>query len=81
LVVIADTYYPGWRAWVDGAPSPIYPANLSFRAVAVAAGVHVIDLRYQPTAFSYGAALSSLTVLACILLLRRSLKAVGEGVH
>ena len=33
---IADTYYPGWQATVNGDAAPIYPANVLFRAVAIA---------------------------------------------
>jgi hypothetical protein len=64
LLVIADTYYPGWRAWVDGEETPIYPANLLFRAVHLAAGTHTVVLRYQPLSFRLGMAVSAAAWLA-----------------
>jgi hypothetical protein len=67
-VVIADTYYPGWRASVDGADAPIHPADLMFRAVAVPAGAHVVELRYQPTSFRVGLFVAAGALLAIGLL-------------
>jgi len=71
-VVLADTYYPGWRATVDDAPATIYAANGLFRAVFVADGVHRVAFRYEPRAVYRGGFVSALTlVLAAVLALRR----------
>ena len=35
ILVLSDTYYPGWRAFVDGVERPILRANHVFRAVEV----------------------------------------------
>lgn len=67
-VVIADTWYPGWRAEVDGEHAPIHPANLAFRAVPVEAGSHRLELRYRPTSFRVGAALFAFACIACAVL-------------
>jgi len=63
FVVIADTYYPGWNAWIDGVPATIYPANLLFRAVPVPAGTHTLDLRYEPISFRYGLGLAVVAMI------------------
>jgi hypothetical protein len=65
-VVLADTYYPGWAAYVDGRPATILPANYAFRAVAVAAGTHTIEFFYQPRSFLVGATSSVLCLLVLI---------------
>jgi hypothetical protein len=57
-VVLADTYYPGWVASVDGEPAAILPANHAFRAVAVAAGEHTVRFEYRPRSFQLGLLLS-----------------------
>jgi hypothetical protein len=48
LVVLAETWYPGWEALVDGQPTPIHTANMAFRAVEVGAGEHELRFRYRP---------------------------------
>lgn len=63
-VVMVDAYDPGWRARVDGRETPVLRANVAFRAVAVGAGRHSVELRYRPRALLVGSALTALTVLA-----------------
>lgn len=47
-LLLKDAYYPGWIATIDGEPTPIYRANVMFRAVWVPAGVHEIVFEYRP---------------------------------
>ena len=61
-LVFADTYYPGWQARIDGAPTPIYRANGLFRAVSVHAGTQTVEFLYRPISF-YAGALTSLLLL------------------
>ncbi|HOT50236.1 MAG TPA: YfhO family protein, partial [Candidatus Hydrogenedentes bacterium] len=58
IVVLADTYDPGWKATMDGTPCPILRANGLFRGVAAPAGSHEIVFSYRPWPFFTGAALS-----------------------
>jgi hypothetical protein len=72
FVVIADTYYPGWTASIDGAPTTIFPADLLFRAVYVPAGTHTVELRYQPASLFYGVLVSAGAVFVCgVLIIQR----------
>jgi hypothetical protein len=65
LVVIAQAYYPAWKAYVDNRPAQIWRANYAFQAVQVPAGRHQIQLRYEDKPLLIGAALSSLGLVAC----------------
>ncbi|MCS7071968.1 MAG: YfhO family protein, partial [Anaerolinea sp.] len=47
-LVLADTAYPGWKAYVNGALTPIERANLAFRAVQIPAGESVVRFVYEP---------------------------------
>ncbi len=69
-LVLADTDYPGWSASVDGAATPIYRANLNFRAVQVSAGLHEIDFEYRPEWLLPGALVSAVSLLVALLLYR-----------
>jgi uncharacterized membrane protein YfhO len=64
LLVVAESWYPGWRATLDGEPVGILRANYLSQGVVVPAGEHTVDLRYTPGAFIYGAWISALSALA-----------------
>ena len=65
-VVIAQAFYPAWKAYVDGKPTKILPANHAFQAVEVPAGQHRVELRYEDRAFEAGAVGSGLTLAGCL---------------
>jgi len=71
LVVLSDTYYPGWQAYVDGARVPIVRANYFVRGVYVRAGDRRIVFRYRPLSYRVGALLSFLTAGAMLLVMIR----------
>lgn len=58
MLVLSDTHYPGWKAWVDDREAPIHRANAAFRAVSVPPGEHVVRFVYRPASFMLGLALS-----------------------
>jgi hypothetical protein len=66
LVVIAQSFYHDWHAYVDGKPVPILPANYAFQALQVPAGRHTITLRYEDWMFRLGATISVLTLMGCV---------------
>ena len=73
ILVVADTFYPGWNATVDGQSTPIYRANLAFRAVIVPAGRHTVTMTYDPASLRIGMLVSGASILALALI-------VGVGV-
>jgi len=61
-LVLADTWYPGWQAQVDGRPTDILRANYAFRAVWLEAGEHVIEMVYRPLSVFIGGVVSMMTL-------------------
>ncbi len=69
LLVLADTFYPGWTARVDGREVSILRTNFLFRGVAVPDGSHIVEFRYCPLSFGLGVVLfvCCLAFGACLL--------------
>lgn len=72
-VLLADAWYPGWIARVDGVETRIERADYIFRAVRVDAGTHRIEFEYRPTSLMIGAMISviALVVLAGVFVYSR----------
>lgn len=73
LLVLTDSYYPGWKAYVDGKETQIYRADGLVRAVFVPAGTHNIEFSYMPESFVAGATISivSAAILAGVYVYSR----------
>jgi hypothetical protein len=54
VLVLADTWEPGWRAEADGLRLRVLPANCMFRAVAVPPGAGRVTFNYEPLPFKLG---------------------------
>ncbi len=62
FLLVADTFYPGWTAQVDGAPTPIYRANHSVRGIPLPKGRHEVRFTYEAPGFARGLEISLLAV-------------------
>ncbi|MBA3860000.1 MAG: hypothetical protein C0507_24075 [Cyanobacteria bacterium PR.3.49] len=72
VLVLADTYYPGWKARVDGKEVPIFHADYLFRGVQIPAGKHTVEFSYSSKPFNIALVLFSLGLIASAVLLVRS---------
>jgi hypothetical protein len=50
-LVVSETWYPGWRALIDGHPAEVTRVNYAFVGVQVPRGTHAIELWYRPVGF------------------------------
>jgi hypothetical protein len=63
LLVLRDSWYPGWMAFLDGKRIPISRVNGCFRGVVVPAGEHKIRFLYRPILVYVSGAVSLLMTL------------------
>ena len=62
-LLLTDTYYPGWKVYVDGKEDKIYKADYLFRAVYLDAGKHNVTFIYEPTLFRWAMVITVIFVL------------------
>ena len=63
ILVAGESYYPGWKAYVDGAERKILKANYALRALPIEAGEHEVLFSYEPLSFTIGAYTSAGSLL------------------
>lgn len=66
LLVLADVYAHGWKAWVDDKTVPIAIANVAFRGVPVGAGTHTVRFEFEPDALGTGRTISLVLFLVLV---------------
>ncbi len=71
LLFLSDAYDEGWKTTIDGRPAGLLRADYVFRSVALPAGNHTVEFRYQPQTFTLGLVVAGVTV---VLLLVGSIK-------
>lgn len=67
ILVLSDTFYPGWYARIDGRREKILRAYSVFRAVPIPGGRHHIVFRYFPISFIAGAVIGIMTFTVIVL--------------
>jgi uncharacterized membrane protein YfhO len=65
FLVLTDSYYPGWKAFVDGKEQTILRADRLFRALPLKAGRHQVQFIYTPASFKIGL-ISFVISFACL---------------
>src|SRR5665213_1093716 len=77
LLVVSETFYPGWEATVDGKPEPIHEVFGALRGVVLDAGNHRVEMRYRPGVVRLGVWLSFPAIALSLLLIVRSRRSPG----
>ena len=63
VLVLSQTYYPGWRATVDGRDVPVIPVDIALTGIHIPAGTHEVRFSFRPLSIELGGVLSVLSVV------------------
>ena len=69
LLFLSDTFYSGWKAYIDQNETKIYRADYTFRAVLVGAGSHRVVFSYEPKSFKTGLIITKLSISLLMILI------------
>jgi hypothetical protein len=68
LLVVSDSYDPGWQVSVDGQAAAVERINGDFLGCVVGPGRHAVEFTFRPAALLWGRALSVIGCAVCLLL-------------
>jgi hypothetical protein len=63
FLLLSEVFYPGWNAYVDGAPGLCLRADWCLRVIPLRAGSHKVEVRFEPGSFATGAGISIATLV------------------
>ena len=78
-LVLADVYFPGWTATVDGVPTTVLRANGLFRAVELGPGEHTVVFSYRPLSVRVGGLLTAISMAVLLALAGLALTSGRRG--
>jgi len=64
VLVVSETFYPGWVATIDGEPTKLFPVYHALRGVVVPSGEHEVIMQYEPQSFRVGLMVSMCGMIA-----------------
>ncbi|HON08665.1 MAG TPA: YfhO family protein, partial [Verrucomicrobiota bacterium] len=70
VLVISQSYYPLWNAYIDNVKTPLLRANYAFQAVLIPPGHHFIEVKYEDNYFIFGLIISSVLLLFIFIRIR-----------
>jgi hypothetical protein len=72
-LVVAENWYPAWRAEIDGNPAPVHRANHTFLSVALPPGATEVSFRFESATYGRGKLITIAALLGTAVLLSSGL--------
>jgi hypothetical protein len=69
ILIIGQSYYPGWIATINNQPTQIIPANINQQALIVPKGTNIINLKFEPQSLKAGATITAISILIMAILI------------
>jgi hypothetical protein len=66
ILVLSEVFYPGWKAYVDGAETEILRTDYNLRGIAFPGGSHHVEFRFTPPPFVTGAWITGAALVVCL---------------
>lgn len=73
LLILRDTYYPGWHAFINGTETKVMPYDKIFRSISLNKPGGNVEFRFEPLSFKYGAAISAVSWLLILIYILKKL--------
>ena len=69
-LVFSDSYYPGWKAYINGQPTEIFPVNLNSKAILIREpGRYKVMFKFESESLKKGILISTVTASILIFLM------------
>jgi hypothetical protein len=62
-LTLAESYYPGWQAWIDNRPAEIKRVEIAFRGISVPVGDHLVRMEFHPRVLRIGMMITFLALV------------------
>jgi hypothetical protein len=69
FLVLSENAYPGWRARIDGAGTPVFRTDVTLQGIVVPSGVHRVEFTMDSGSLRAGMIVSGAAALVCVGLL------------
>ena len=67
ILVIGETWFPGWRAAVGGRSTPVRQVDGALQGVFVPGGTHAVEVKYRPLSVLAGACSTGVFIVAALV--------------
>lgn len=83
ILVLADAFFPGWKATVDGSPARVLAVDVLYRGVEVPEGAKEVVFEYDPPLVKLGLLVTAISLavllVAAVTLLPSTIRAARES--